>query len=164
MAIKRTFRNAKFAFTNFSGKRFDDDKRTCTLKITDEDLAQELIEEGWAIKEENYNDQHYWTLKVRVRFDIVPPKIKLIKEIGDEKIMTKITEANAHRLDNLSPKKVDLTISQYNWKNMGKTGVTAYLDIMYFTIDVPELEADYEDYDDSDFEFPREDGDMQFDV
>lgn len=155
MAIKRTFRNAKFSFTNFSGTRFEDDKRTFTLRIDDEELAQELIDEGWDVKSREYDGRITWNLKVRVRFDVTPPKIKLIKNVDGERIMQTITENTVGRLDRLTPEKVDLTISQYHWKNMGKEGITAYLDIMYFTIEVPELEREYGDYAES--EYPEED-------
>lgn len=160
MAVKRTFRNAHIIWKNFRGEKgpynTNGDKSFAIL-INDPALAEELREEGWVLKELASNDDYdsvAYALKVKVRFDKRPPKCKLITNIGGRQKQTILDENTISSLDWAEPEKIDLTISQSNWSMNGRTGVTAYLDVMYFTPVVDELEAEYADPDD----FPTEDG------
>ena len=65
-----------------------------------------------------------------------------------------LDENTISSLDWAEPEKIDLSISQSNWSMNGRSGITAYLDVMYFTPVVDELEAEYADPDD----YPTEDG------
>lgn len=160
MAVKRTFRNARIIWKNFRGDKGPWDTRadkSFAILINDSVLAEELREEGWTLKELAANDDFdsvAYALKVKVRFDKKPPKCKLVTNINGRQKVTKLDEDSISFLDWAEPEKIDLTISQSKWNMNGRSGITAYLDVMYFTPVVDELETEYEDPED----YPTEDG------
>lgn len=134
-----SFENVRIGFKNFRGEKskFNREGSRNFVIFLDEPIAQELLEQGWAIKFpkikedidiDQLSPQPY--LPVSVTFDPFPPKIVLIN--GDVKTM--ITEETINTLDFAEIINVDLIIRPYEWEINGKTGIKAYLKTMYVTV------------------------------
>ena len=134
-----SFENVRIGFKNFRGEKskFNREGSRNFVIFLDEPIAQELHEQGWAIKFPKVKEdididqlQPQPYLPVSVTFDPFPPKIVLIN--GD--IKTMITEETVNTLDFAEIINVDLIIRPYEWEVNGKTGIKAYLKTMYVTV------------------------------
>lgn len=144
--------NARLIFRNFEGREEKYNRkgdRNFGLIIEDPEVAQQLAEDGWNIKEltpknnDNYDDTPeviYW-LPVTVRFDNVPPKVMLVTR----RKKTRLNEENINTVDYANIAKVDLTVTPYDWEVNGKSGTKAYLQTMYVTINEDEFADKYAD-------------------
>lgn len=144
--------NARLIFRNFEGREEKYNRkgdRNFGLIIEDSEVAQQLAEDGWNIKEltpknnDDYDDTPeviYW-LPVTVRFDNVPPKVMLVTR----RKKTRLNEDNINTIDYANIAKVDLTVTPYDWEVNGKTGTKAYLQTMYVTINEDEFADKYAD-------------------
>lgn len=144
--------NARLIFRNFEGREEKYNRkgdRNFGLIIEDPELAQQLAEDGWNIKEltpknnDDYDDTPeviYW-LPVTVRFDNVPPKVMLVTR----RKKTRLNEDNINTVDYANIAKVDLTVTPYDWEVNGKSGTKAYLQTMYVTINEDEFADKYAD-------------------
>ncbi len=129
--------NARIGFRNFSGKAGqynNEGNRNFVIFIDDYDLAKSFEAEGWNIRwlkprDEGENDQAI--LPVKVAYGAYPPKIILVKANGKQ---TPLYEENVQLLDWADIESVDITVRPYNWHAQGKSGVKAYLKIMYVRI------------------------------
>lgn len=144
--------NARLIFRNFEGREEKYNRkgdRNFGLIIEDPEVAQQLAEDGWNIKEltpknnDDYDDTPeviYW-LSVTVRFDNIPPKVMLVTR----RKKTRLNEENINTVDYANIAKVDLTVTPYDWEVNGKTGTKAYLQTMYVTINEDEFADKYAD-------------------
>ena len=144
--------NARLIFRNFEGREEKYNRkgdRNFGLIIEDSEVAQQLAEDGWNIKEltpknnDDYDDTPeviYW-LPVTVRFDNVPPKVMLVTR----RKKTRLNEDNINTIDYANIAKVDLTVTPYDWEVNGKSGTKAYLQTMYVTINEDEFADKYAD-------------------
>ena len=144
--------NAHLIFKNFEGREEKYNRkgdRNFGLIIEDPEVAQQLVEDGWNIKEltpknnDDYDDTPeviYW-LPVTVRFDNVPPKVMLVTR----RKKTRLNEDNINTVDYVNIAKVDLTVTPYDWEVNGKSGTKAYLQTMYVTINEDEFADKYAD-------------------
>lgn len=144
--------NARLIFRNFEGREEKYNRkgdRNFGLIIEDPEVAQQLAEDGWNIKEltpknnDDYDDTPeviYW-LPVTVRFDNVPPKVMLVTR----RKKTRLNEENINTIDYANIAKVDLTVTPYDWEVNGKSGTKAYLQTMYVTINEDEFADKYAD-------------------
>lgn len=144
--------NARLIFRNFEGREEKYNRkgdRNFGLIIEDSEVAQQLVEDGWNIKEltpknnDDYDDTPeviYW-LPVTVRFDNVPPKVMLVTR----RKKTRLNEENINTVDYANIAKVDLTVIPYDWEVNGKSGTKAYLQTMYVTINEDEFADKYAD-------------------
>lgn len=144
--------NARLIFRNFEGREEKYNRkgdRNFGLIIEDPEVAQQLAEDGWNIKEltpkndDDYDDTPeviYW-LPVTVRFDNVPPKVMLVTR----RKKTRLNEDNINTIDYANIAKVDLTVTPYDWEVNGKSGTKAYLQTMYVTINEDEFADKYAD-------------------
>ena len=144
--------NARLIFRNFEGREEKYNRkgdRNFGLIIEDSEVAQQLAEDGWNIKEltpknnDDYDDTPeviYW-LPVTVRFDNVPPKVMLVTR----RKKTRLNEDNINTVDYANIAKVDLTVTPYDWEVNGKSGTKAYLQTMYVTINEDEFADKYAD-------------------
>lgn len=144
--------NARLIFRNFEGREEKYNRkgdRNFGLIIEDSEVAQQLAEDGWNIKEltpknnDDYDDTPeviYW-LPVTVRFDNVPPKVMLVTR----RKKTRLNEGNINTVDYANIAKVDLTVTPYDWEVNGKSGTKAYLQTMYVTINEDEFADKYAD-------------------
>lgn len=145
-----TLREARVIWTNFSGKegRYNvEGERFFNVVIDDEELATALIADGWnakPLKQREEDDAPAWALKVKVNYKSqYPPRVYKINEDGTNK--TLLDETTIMLLDLLRVKWADLIINPHEWKNQGRSGVSAYLDNMYAVTETNPLDEEWED-------------------
>ena len=151
-----TIEGARLIFRNFEGReeRFNAKGRRNFCVLLDEDIANELSNDGWNVKylsprEEGDAPQAY--IQVKVTFGKRPPKVVVIT--GSKKKL--FDESDISKLDWMTFEHVDVKIRPYEYDINGKTGVSAYLKTMYATLMEDELDAKYasiEEDDDLPFE------------
>lgn len=130
--------NARILFRNFSGieKRYNAaGNRNFCLVIDDDDYAQTLNEDGWNVKilkprDEYESPTHY--IPVFVRFDVLPPEVFLVTK----RKMTMLNEETIGALDFADIINIDLVVRPRRYtRDDGSTGIKAYLNTMYVTIE-----------------------------
>jgi hypothetical protein len=141
----------KIVFRNFSGKEGQYNRegdRNFAVLLNDE-VASQMAEDGWNVKwlkpredvEEEESPQAY--LQVSVNFKGRPPRIVMITTRG----RTNLDEGSIEMLDWADIINVDLIVRPYAWNVSGKTGIKAYLQSIYVTIEEDELEKKYAELD-----------------
>jgi len=145
-----TLEGVRIAFRNFSGAegQFNrkGDRNFCVF--LPEDVAAQMANEGWNIRtlkarEEEDEPQAY--IQVAVNYNGRPPRVVMITERG----RTSLGEGEIDILDWAEVKTTDVIIRPYQWEVSGKTGVKAYMQSVYITINEDELERKYADVPDS---------------
>lgn len=149
--------NADIFYLNFSGKpdkyNKDGGKRSFCCEI-DYDTACTLKEAGWTgiklrePREEGDDPSAY--IRIALRFDVYPPKIRQITSNG----MRKITETTVDNLDWAEIERVDLSFRGYNWSRDETPKIKAYLVEMYVTLYESNLAKKYAHLDDLDDSLP----------
>ncbi len=136
--------DARLVFRNFSGEegQFNREGDRNFSVILDPVSAEQMLKDGWNVKylaarDEDEEDTPY--IQVAVNFKIRPPKIVLITETS----RTTIKEDTVGTLDWVDIQTVDLIARAYNWEVNGKTGIKAYLQTMFMTINEDPLERKY---------------------
>lgn len=137
-------RDAAIIYRNFKGiaKEFNTKGDRNFSVMMGEEQALAMQRDGWNIKpmkRQEEDDQNLYHLKVKVNFGGKPPRCWLITSGG----RSMLTEDMVGLLDELDVLKVDLTISPYDWHVSGKSGRTAYLQSLYFTMYEDELDLEY---------------------
>lgn len=142
----------RIIFRNFEGKEGQynraGDRNFAVL--LDEETANAMSEDGWNVKwlkprdddEEDTPPQAY--LQVSVNFDKGrPPRVVMITSRG----RTNLDEDTVEMLDWADITNVDLIIRPYEWSVNNKTGIKAYLQSIYVTVEEDELERKYAELD-----------------
>lgn len=138
-------------FRNFSGEegQYNREGDRNFAVLLDEKTAHELGEDGWNVKvlkpreDQEEEDAERPYLPVSVNFKGRPPRIVMITSRGK----TILGEDEVAMLDWADITNVDLIVRPYNWDVNGKTGIKAYLQSLYVTIEEDELERKYAELD-----------------
>jgi hypothetical protein len=142
----------RIIFRNFSGKegQYNREGDRNFSVLLDEKIAAVMAEDNWNVKwlkprseEEGEEPQAY--LPVSVNFKGRPPRIVLITSRG----RTTIDEDQVEMLDWADIINVDMIIRPYEWTVNQKTGIKAYLQSIYVTIQEDPLELKYSELDPS---------------
>jgi hypothetical protein len=145
----------RLVFRNFQGKEGQYNRagdRNFGV-ILPNDVAESMLADGWNVKylkprEEDEEPEETPWISVSVNFDKgKPPKIMLVTSRG----RTKLDEDTVDQLDwvdiavdeETGQPKCDLIVRPYTWEVSGRTGIKAYLQSMYVTIEEDELERKY---------------------
>lgn len=124
--------DARIIYRNFAGvggKFNREGDRNFAVVIPDEQIAQQLAEEGWNVKirpPRDMDDAPFMYLPVKVKFNDRGPNVYLVT--GDN--MNRLDEETVGMLDDVDILSVDLDIRPYDWEVNGKTGRSAYLQSM----------------------------------
>jgi len=140
----------RIIFRNFSGKegQYNREGDRNFAVLLDNQVASAMSEDNWNVKglkprteEEGEEPQAY--LPISVNFKGRPPRIVLITSRG----RTNLDESQVETLDWVDILNVDLIVRPYEWTVNGKSGVKAYLQSIYVTIEEDPLELKYSELD-----------------
>lgn len=137
--------DARIAYRNFAGagSKFNrEGDRNFSVIINDENIANELIEDGWNVRikpPRDEDDTPFMHLPVKVKFNDRGPRVYLIT--NGRKV--ELDEDSVGCLDKIDILSVDLDIRPYNWEVNGKTGHTAYLQAIRVTQNVDRFADHY---------------------
>lgn len=140
----------RIIFRNFAGKeqQYNREGDRNFAVLLDDEVAQAMANDGWNVKwlkpredDEEGVEQAY--LQVTVGFKGRPPNIVMITSRG----RTNLTEDTIETLDWADIRNVDLIVRPYEWAVQGKTGIKAYLQSLYVTIEEDALAQKYADID-----------------
>lgn len=141
----------RIIFRNFAGKegQYNREGDRNFAVLLDDTVANAMAEDGWNIKwlkprdddEDDATPQAY--LPVSVNFKGRPPRIVLVTSRG----RTNLDESTVETLDWVDIVNVDLIVRPYEWTVNGKSGIKAYLQSIYVTIDEDPLELKYSELD-----------------
>lgn len=137
--------DVRIVYRNFSGvgSKFNrEGDRNFSVVIDDQDIANQLIAEGWNIKVRPPRDEDeipFMHLPVKIKFNDRGPIVYL--QSGDN--LVRLEEDMVSCLDNVDIIGVDLDVRPYDWEVNGKTGRTAYLHSIRVVQEVDRFAADY---------------------
>lgn len=138
--------DARIIFRNFSGAATQynrEGERNFSLVIEDENLANELIEDGWNVKikaPREEGDIPFMHLPIKVKFNERGPKVYL--KSGARTNM--LDEETVGLLDNVDILAVEMDVRPYDWQmSDGKSGRTAYLQAIWVTQEVDRFAERY---------------------
>lgn len=148
-----TIEGATIIFRNFEGKEGPYNRKGDRnfAVILDHETAEVMARDGWNIRTleaREEGDENTPYLGVTVRFDVRPPRIVMLTSNG----RTTLTEDTVEVLDFAEIKNVDLIVRPYVWNVNDKSGIKAYLQTMFITIEEDDLEKKYAAYGDTEDE------------
>lgn len=147
--------NVRIIFRNFRGEasQYNAEGHRNFGVILPDNVAEAMANDGWNVKtlaprDEDEDEKETPWLPVKIRYDVgKPPSVFLITDRG----RTALREDTIEQLDwvdiRTDPETglslVDLIVRPYNYTVRGSSGVAAYLQSMYVTIDEDPLAAKY---------------------
>lgn len=136
--------DAQLIFKNFEGKEGPYNRKGDRnfAVILDQDVAKDLLRDGWNVKylkarEEGDEELPYIT--VAVNFQNRPPRVVMLTS----RARTNLDESSVDVLDWANIQKADLICRAYEWVVADKSGVKAYLQSLFVTIEEDYLERKY---------------------
>ena len=145
--------DARIVFRNFRGEGGPYNRegdRNFALVIPTEEMADELVAEGWNVKKKDpreEGDDPFIFLPVKIKFNDRGPHVYL--KTGD--VSNKLDEESVGCLDDIDIRSVSMDIRPYDWEVNGKTGRTAYLQSMEVVQEIDRFAARY-----AEEEYPEE--------
>ena len=139
----------RIIFRNFAGKEgmYNREGDRNFSVLLDTDVAEKMVSDGWNIKwlkprEEGDEPQAYLPVSVSYNPKARPPKVVMITS----RKRTELDEDMIEMLDWADIINVDLIVHPYEWAVSGKSGLKAYVQSLYVTIEEDPLEEKYSDY------------------
>lgn len=144
--VKVVMEGVEIMWPNFSGeeKPFNrSGERNFCIRL-DQETADAMAKDGFNVKtrepqEEGDDETIYMQIKLKYKFK--PPKVYMITSTG----RTLLDEGLVGVLDSVAFKTVDIIFRPVPWtiQATGKSGIAAYLQTMFVTIDEDPLELKY---------------------
>ena len=140
----------RIIFRNFSGKegKYNREGDRNFAVLLDDETANVMAGDNWNVKwlqprneDEEETPQAY--LPVSLSYKGRPPRVVVITSRG----RTNLDDTQVEMLDWAMIVNVDLIVRPYEWLVNGKTGIKAYCQSIYVTIEEDELERKYGDLD-----------------
>lgn len=144
----------RIIFRNFAGREgpYNREGDRNFAVLLDDTIAQTLLDDGWNVKTlkpreddeaDNEAPQPYLPVALKYSEKVRPPRVVLITSRG----RTNLDEAGIEMLDWADIKNVDLIVRPFHWNVNGKTGIRAYVQSIYVTIEEDALEIKYAELD-----------------
>jgi hypothetical protein len=136
--------DAQIIFRNFAGKegQYNREGDRNFAVIIPPKVAKDMDEDGWNIKyltPREDGDIPTAYIQVSVNFKNRPPRVVMITSTA----RTNLSDETVEVLDWADFRTVDLIARGYEWDVNGKTGVKAYLQSLFVTIEEDALERKY---------------------
>lgn len=137
--------DARIIYRNFAGvgsKYNREGDRNFAVIIPDQEIADQLMADGWAVKIKPPRDdgeEPFMYLPVKVKFNNRGPAV-YIKSGNSVKLLN---EETVGMLDEIDIQSVDMDIRPYDWEVNGKTGRSAYLQSINVIQNIDRFGAQY---------------------
>lgn len=137
--------DARIIYRNFAGvgsKYNREGDRNFAVIIPDQEIADQLIADGWAVKikpPREDGEDPFMYLPVKVKFNNRGPAV-YIKSGNSVKLLN---EDTVGMLDEIDIQSVDMDIRPYDWEVNGKTGRSAYLQSINVIQNIDRFGAQY---------------------
>ena len=137
--------DARIIYRNFEGRgdKFNrEGDRNFAVIIPTEDIADQLIHDGWNVKIKPARDDQetpFMYLPVKIKFNGRGPACYLVS--GNRN--NRLDEDSIGVLDDIDILSVNLDIRPYDWEINGKTGRTAYLQSIEVIQNIDRFAAKY---------------------
>lgn len=140
----------RIIFRNFAGKegQYNREGDRNFAVLLDDEVANAMAEDNWNVKwlkprgeDEEETPQAY--LPVTLSYKGRPPRVVMITSRG----RTNLDDTQVEILDWATIINVDLIVRPYEWLVNGKSGIKAYCQSIYVTIEEDELERKYGELD-----------------
>jgi hypothetical protein len=153
MAAENTvlMEGVRLVFRNFTGKEgpYNQEGARNFGVILPDDVAERMLADGWNVKylkprddeEESEEPTETPWLPVKIGYNTKgrPPKIFMVTDRGP----TLLHEDTVEQLDWVEITNVDLMVRPYHYEVRGSTGIAAYVQTMYVTIEEDPLDKKY---------------------
>lgn len=136
--------DARLVWKNFSGleTQFRPAGTRTFNVVLDKVTADKMAADGWNVKckpPQEEDDEEFCYIEVTVGYKVRPPLIVVITDTS----RTTLNEDTVSMLDWADIRTVDLIARAYRWDVGGKSGIKAYLQSMYVTIEEDPLARKY---------------------
>ena len=141
--------DARIIYRNFAGvgsKYNREGDRNFAVIIPNEEICNELVENGWNVKikpPRDEDDSPFMYLPVKVKFNNRGPAAY----VRSGKSVQRLTEETIGMLDEIDIASVDMDLRPYDWEVNGKTGRSAYLQAIDVEQNIDRFGARYADSD-----------------
>lgn len=138
--------DARIIYRNFAGigsKYNREGDRNFAVIIPNQEIADELIADGWAVKIKPPRDEDespFMYLPVKVKFNNRGPAAYV--KSGNS--VQRLNEDTIGMLDEIDIQSVDMDLRAYNWEVNGKTGRSAYLQAINVIQNIDRFGAQYQ--------------------
>lgn len=138
--------DARIIYRNFAGvgsKYNREGDRNFAVIIPDEEIANRLIEDGWAVKikpPRDEDDSPFMYLPVKIKFNNRGPAAY----VKSGQSVQRLNEETIGMLDEIDIQSVDMDLRPYDWEVNGKTGRSAYLQAINVIQNIDRFGAQYQ--------------------
>ena len=138
--------DARIIYRNFAGigsKYNRDGDRNFAVIIPNQEIADELIADGWAVKikpPRDEDDSPFMYLPVKVKFNGRGPAAYV--KSGNS--VQRLNEETIGMLDEIDIQSVDMDLRGYDWEVNDKTGRSAYLQAINVIQNIDRFGAQYQ--------------------